>query len=339
MPQCVYAVPSAPAAQARPGGLASAWLWSRASALALPHIAARTGASRQAAVLAAACALLARRTGHQRCVFPSPLNNRYENHLSGYVGNLAHDGLISIDAAAQGFDELVGRTAAATLRACWSSMIDRTDMLRIAATVEDDRGTAYSRDCSFNDLSSYSGQADDCAAADDPAQARHALGLSKLYWIDPAPLDELLLLDLMQVDGEMVLGAVTADSGRVPRHDIESLLRGVELLLVTAACGDVDLGRVGEITGVHPNSRGPGWLRIDSCWIELAEAQRLLDDALPGTAAHVFPVPGTGGDTTLTAYLAAVPAVSTPSRPTPHAWPCSPGTAGPGRPAAPATPR
>src|SRR6185437_11150008 len=56
MPQCMYAVPlEAPG----PSGGRSGWLWSRAAALALPHVAARTSASRQTVVLAALCTMLA----------------------------------------------------------------------------------------------------------------------------------------------------------------------------------------------------------------------------------------------------------------------------------------
>jgi hypothetical protein len=98
----------------------------------------------------------------------------------------------------------------------------------------------------------------------------------------------------MRVDEELVLGALTTDSGRVPRADIEALLRGVERLLVAAAVDDVSMDRVAEITGACPSVRDDGWLLVDSCWIELAEAQRLLDDALPACGARIFPVPGAG---------------------------------------------
>jgi hypothetical protein len=64
----------------------------------------------------------------------------------------------------------------------------------------------------------------------------------------PGVGEVLLLLALMQVGEELVLAAITSDTSRVARADIESLLRGVESLLVEAASGDVSLNRVSEIT-------------------------------------------------------------------------------------------
>src|SRR5579875_510512 len=50
-PQCLLAIPSAD--PRHDAGAVSGWLWSRAGAMVLPHIVARTGASRQLVVLAA----------------------------------------------------------------------------------------------------------------------------------------------------------------------------------------------------------------------------------------------------------------------------------------------
>jgi hypothetical protein len=82
------------------------------------------------------------------------------------------------------------------------------------------------------------------------------------------------------------------------------VLRGTEKLLMAAAVADVDLDGIGELTGIERIARGPGWFQIDSCWIELAEVQRLADAALGTPAARVFALPGTRGGTSLVAYLA-----------------------------------
>lgn len=313
MPQCLYSVPSAglPASGAPVAG----WLWSRAAALALPHIAARTGTSRQAAVLAALCAVLRQRTGQDRCVLPGPVDNRYRRLLREYVGSLAHDSIISVDVTADGFDELVGRAAAGTLKACRNGLVDRAEILRVVSEVDHDRGTAYARDCVFKDISSdYTVGTALPAAPGDPAEAAQALGQSELWWVDAIEIEEVLLFTLVEVDEEVILGALSGDSGRVPRQEVESLLRGVEALLVAAAAADLDLGRVGEITGIRPVSRGPGWLRVDSCWIELREVQRLLDDALGVPAARVFAIADPAGEPALVAYLAAGEGMRTPEQ-------------------------
>jgi hypothetical protein len=243
------------------------------------------------------------------------VDNRHERLLRGYVGSLAHDSIISVDVSADGFDELVRRAAVATLKACRNGFVDRAEILRVISEVDHDRGTAYARDCVFKDISSnYAAGPPPPQAHGDPATAARALGQSGLWWVDAAETEELLLFTLVEVDEEMILGAVSGDSGRVPCQEVELLLRGVELILVSAAADDLDLSRVGEITGVMPVSRDPGWLRIDSCWIELREAQRLLDDALHVPAARVFPSTDPTGEPVLVAYLTAGAGIQTPEQ-------------------------
>ena len=313
MPQCLYAVPSADPAHS--GGFASGWLWSPAAALALPHIVARTGASPQLAVFATLCVVLARRTGHDGCTMPAPASNRYQERLRGYVGTLAQDCIMSVDVRADGLDEVVRRAAAATLRSNRNGLVEIAGLDRVIHQVERDRGMVYARYCVFNDLSVY---LEDPAArpgrpAGDPAEARRLLPSSRFGFFAPPPVEELLLFMLHQVEGEMILGAITRDANRVPRTEIETLLHAVELLLVEAASGDVDLSWVAEITGIQPVERGPGWLRTGGSWVDLAEVQRLLADALPGPA-RVFAVPGPDGQPELAAWLAAGPDLRTPEQ-------------------------
>jgi Condensation domain len=310
MSQCTYAVP-----REDPGGgdaVLSGWLWSAAAAHALPHIAARTRASPQAAVLAALCAVLSLRTGQARCSLTGLLHNRFGSRLRSYVGSLASDAIITVDTDARGFDDLVRRAGMTTLRAGKGGLVDGNELQRVVDEVEHDRGIAYARDCVYNDAS-YVDFAPPSAPG-DPADARQALGRSELRWIESAGAGVLLAIFLRQVEEEMVLGAVTSDPRRVPRDDIESLLRGVELLLVAAAPGDFGLDRVGEITGVKPVMRGPGWLLIDSCWVELAEVQRIVDDAVPTSAPRVFAEPGPAGELQLVAYLAASEGLRSPGQ-------------------------
>jgi Condensation domain len=312
VPQCMYAVPLAPAG---PAGSLSGWLCSPAAALALPHIEARTGTSRRPAVLAALSAVLARRTGHEHATFSALMDNRHEPRMAGYVGSVVRDGIVSVDVRAAGFDELVWRAAMAVLRAGRNGRVDPAAMSRAAQEIEWERGVGYSRDCVYNDISgSYAAEALAPPGSGDPAAAQRALGRSEIWWAEPPAMYEQLLFMIVQVHDELIVGALTENARRVPRADLELLLRGAERLLVAAAGGDVSLGRVGEITGVEPVLRGPGWLRVDSCWIELAEVQRLLDDALPGSGARVFAAPDADGEPALVAYLAAAGGFRTPEQ-------------------------
>lgn len=286
-PPCMYATARPDPAAAT--GPAAAWLWSRAAGLALPHIAARTEASKQSAVLAALSAVLSHRTGLPDCTFTVLMHNRFELRLREHVGSLAGDTLISIDTRAASFDELVKRAAMTTLRAGKGGAIDGDELRRLIPEVAVERGFFYTRDCTYNDTSYI-----DMVPAQepgDPAAVRDALAASELRWVPAADIGPLLAVFLWQVEGEMLLGAMTADTARVPRADLESLLHGVELLLAEAVSADVKLDRIGEITGVTPVPRGPGWILTDSCWVELAEVQRLVQDALPGVPALVTAEP------------------------------------------------
>jgi Condensation domain len=291
MPQCLYAVPLDP-----PGntGGESGWLWSRAAALAVPHIAARTGTSGQLVAFAALCTMLAWRTGHGECVLPVAATNRYERQLRGYVGPLAQDCLVSIDTRAAGLDEVVRRAAVAALRGNRNGLVDIAALHRVFKQVEHDRGIVVARHCVFNDLSLHLGDTDDVAPGPDPGEAKRALGGTRFVTLPSPPIEEILLVLLQQVNDELIIGGLTRDAALLPAGEIETLLRGTESLLVAAAAADVRLDDLAEITGVRPVRRGPGWLLVDRNWIELAAIQRLLADALPAPA-RAFPVPGRDG--------------------------------------------
>jgi hypothetical protein len=331
MPQCLYAVPSAD--PGRDGGVVSGWLWSRAGALALPHIAARTGASPQLAVFAAACTMIGWRTGHGTCVMPVLSSNRYQRQMRGYIGSLVQDGITVIDVRAESLDEVVHRAAAAVLRGNHNSLIEATTLERTVRQAEHDRGITYCRYCTFNDISEFQGRAegeagacagDAAGAADaadaadpadpaDPAAVERALSQTRFARMRvPGAEEQLVLLLLTQVDDELIISATSRDANRVPLAELETLLRGTESLLVAAARGDVGLNRLAEVTGVQPVDRGPGWLRVGPSWVELAEVRRLVGDALRVPAA-AFAVPGPAGHA-LVAYVAAGGGVESPEQ-------------------------
>jgi hypothetical protein len=312
MPQCLYAVPSAD--PRRDGGVVSGWLWSRAGALALPHIAARTGASRQLVAFAALCTMIGWRTGHDTCVLPVLASNRYQRNLREYIGTLVQDGITSLNVRARDFDEVVRRASTAVVRGNHGSLITVQAHDRAVEHAEHHRGITWARYCIYNDISEFqavAGGSEPTASTASTAEIRRALDQTRFAQL-PAPGTEetLLLLVLQQVDGELIIGATTRDANRVPLGELETLLRGTESLLVATASGDIALSRLAEITGVRPIARGPGWLRIGPSWIELAEVRRLVEDALP-TAAAAFAIPDT---TELVAYLAAGGGIGTPEQ-------------------------
>ena len=89
------------------------------------------------------------------------------------------------------------------------------------------------------------------------------------------------------------------------------LLLAVERLLVAAAHGDVTAGQMPEIIGLEPIAGTPDRVLADSCWVSVADVQRLLDEAVAPAAARVF---ASAGGLPLVAHLAATSAVRTPQQ-------------------------
>jgi hypothetical protein len=116
---------------------------------------------------------------------------------------------------------------------------------------------------------------------------------------------------LSQIDGCLRLDVWSGDTGLVPRAELESVLLAVERLLVTAAHGDVAFSQMPEIIGLEPFVSTPDRILVDHCWVEVADVQRLVDDAAAPTVTHVF---ASAGGHPLVAYLAATDSVRTPQQ-------------------------
>ncbi|MCW6005996.1 hypothetical protein K1W54_15620 [Micromonospora sp. CPCC 205371] len=295
MSACLYAAPRT----AAEGESLSGELSSPAAAAALPRVAARTGMSRSSAVLAAVCAVLARRTGHRELIFPTLSGNRFERHLIDYVGTLAQGTLLAVDIGPVRFDELI--------RGCWTAVVEASrnglyhayHRMALTERVAHQRGVHFDLAPLFNSVVVEDPRVAPGVGSPSPASAPSP---ATLRW-EPRPATPTMLrFDLYQVEPVLRLNLWSGDTARMPRTEMRALLLAVERLLVAAAEEDLDHERVGRIIDLPPLDRGPGWLLIDSCWVELAEVQRLLDAALGPAVARVFPV---AGGRTLVAYLAA----------------------------------
>ena len=125
LPRCLYALPGA-----RPSGESLAVeLSSAAAAMAVRQVAARTRASRSSVVLAAICAVVARRAGYRELVLPLLSSNRFERHLANYVGALAQGTVATVEVAGKSFDELVRHT--------WTTVLEASRLARYDAAKRD----------------------------------------------------------------------------------------------------------------------------------------------------------------------------------------------------------
>lgn len=318
-PQALYALPAPAAAEdaaedaaEAESGHVTCVLVSLAGALALGRIADRTRAGRHAILLAATCAVLSHRTGVHRLLFTSISGNRFRSRLTDYVGNLAQDGLVVLDADVTGFDELVGRAVHAAFTANVHSSYDPRRLWPILEEVGHRRGIEFARDFVINNLSDHLNPVADADRADlepaDSAAIARAQAQTTVVWLPAEDFPELLLCAPLRVDGELVL-AFTADTEHMARPEIEAFARAVESLLIAAADCDLPLATASKGTGLEPADRGADWLHIDSCWVHLPSIRQLILDVTPSAA--VFP---DDQNHHLTAYLTATDEIRTPQQ-------------------------
>ncbi|MBB5874099.1 hypothetical protein F4553_007533 [Allocatelliglobosispora scoriae] len=319
-PHCVYAVPLAPRAPAdwAPPGSSAAdrrspafELRSPAAAIAVPHIAQRTGVSPTMVVVAAFVAVLARRTGHPRCAFISLVGNRLGRHLHGYVGTIAGPSLVQVETDAAGFDDLARRTGNASLGAARHSVVDVAALNELSQEVYAQRGVAFARDIVVNNIHHALGNHTVDPTPADLSGIPAAAALTSTKWTSWERVPQLLNFRMFRLDATaLTFRLATASVRWVPAADLEMLSRGIEALLIAAADTDVDLAELTECTGVEPVARGPGWHYVDGCWIELAQARRLVADALKPAVTTVLVEPAPDGTAVLVAYVAGGPADS-----------------------------
>jgi hypothetical protein len=281
-------------------------LSSSAAGRALTRIAARTRASRPTIVLAAICAVLSVRTGETVWRFPVMSGNRFDPRAAEYVGTLAQSTIFAVDLADAGFDQMVRRTTISVSKANRRALYDVYDRLRISEQLRRERGVDLPFEPVFNSIITDSVPADRRFPAPPAPPVDEASRLRRQRML---PLSSPLRFDLTRIESVMVCTAWSGDTGLVDAAELESLLLAVERLLVAAAARDLDPAATRRAVGLTPIERGPGWLRVNGCWIELAEAQRLLDDALGPGVGRVFP-----DGPHLVAYLGTGPTRQTPEQ-------------------------
>ncbi len=307
IPHCLYALPGA-----RPSGESLAVeLYSPAAALAVRQVAARTRASRSSVVLAAICAVVARRACYRELVLPIVSSNRFEPHLATYVGPLAQGAAATVEIPGRSFDELVRHTWITVLEASRLARCDTARRDAMNKLVEQERGLRLNLDPFFNSLVPESWSGLTAGVGVRPEEIGIALARTELRWRPALDGGVPLRFSLNQVDGCLRLDAWSGDAGLLPRAELEAALLAVERLLVAAAHGDVPAGRVPEATGLEPIAGGPDRIVADHCWVCLADVQRLAEDALAPAAARVF---ASVGGVPLVAYLTATSDIQTPEQ-------------------------
>jgi len=307
IPRYLYAGPGARAS----GESLVVELSSVAAAMAVRRVAARSRTSRSSVVLAAICAVIARRAGYRELVLPVLSGNRFERHLVNYVGALAQVPIATVKISGRSFDELAGHTWTTVMEASRHGRYDTVKGDAIDELIQHERGLRFNYGPMFNSLVPESWSGLTAGVGFQPEDIDVALARTELRW-RPMPVSATpIRFSLNQIDGCLRLDAWTGDAGLVPRTEMESVLLAVERLLVAAAHGDVPGGRMPEIIGLDPIAGSPHRILADHCWVDIADVQRLVEDAVAPAVARVF---ASAGGRPLVARLTATDTVRTPEQ-------------------------
>jgi hypothetical protein len=307
IPGFLYAGPGARA----DGESLAVELSSVAAAMAVRQVAARTRTSRSAIVLAASCAVVARRARYREVVVPLVSSNRFEPHLVNYVGAVAQLAFATVELGGRSFDELAGHTWTAVMEASRHARYNNLKRNAMNAPIGHERGLLLNYEPFFNSLVPESWSGLTAGVRFQPEEIDAALARTELRWRPMPDGRPAIRLSLKQIDGCLQLEAWSGDTGLLPRAELESLLLAVERLLVAAAHGDVADSEMPAIIGLEPFALTPHRILVDHCWVDVAGVQRLVDEALAPAVARVF---ASVDGRPLVAHLAATDAVHTPEQ-------------------------
>ncbi|HEV8555396.1 MAG TPA: condensation domain-containing protein [Actinophytocola sp.] len=294
MPQCVFSVP-----HQGPAGNREGHLRSRAAGLVLPALAARTGAGHSTVLLAAFATLLGVRTGNPRGALVSICGNRFRPGMAGFVGTIAQDALVPFELGASTestVDTVVAGMRVATMSAYRHSQFEARRLYPVMDAIAAERGTRFHRDCVFNDVGAHREDRPVDATPPNLKDVVRALRDTTFQWLHRSSYPVACYLTVLRAGREVEL-TLYGDTRYLP--DVEEFLRAIETLVIASAKRPVPVADVSKITGIRPVERGPDWVWLDSCWVDPAAVQALLDDVLDGRPSLVVARPGR-----LTAYVA-----------------------------------
>src|ERR1700722_11876827 len=209
MPRCLYALPGARTT----GESLVVELSSVAAAMAVRRVAARTRTSRSSVVLAAICAVVARRANYSELVFPVSSSNRFEPHLVNYVGALAQGTAAPVEIGGRSFDELACHTWMRVVEASRHGRFDAVRRDAMGELIEHERGVRFNYDTLFNSPVPESWSGLTAGVGLQPEQIGVALARTELRW-RPMPVDGTpIRFRLNQIDGCLRLDGGSGDAG------------------------------------------------------------------------------------------------------------------------------
>lgn len=300
LPMCTLAIPPRQGDSAERYG---ASLESVAVGAALEALCQRVSASPSSAILAAIGVMFTTWTGNEVGALYCSCHNRFRPHLVDYVGTIAQETLLPFSLTSPSFYEIIRQVQLTAIGGYRHGHYNSLEISRVVDQVSWQRGMQRHRDCIVNDVSENHSQ----QLAADPLVSRAELAallpktriVNLSRWASRDPFRFSILSQ-----APTATFALEAASDVMGKDDVRMFLRAIEKLLVVAAFDDVNVTNICSLTELTPVVRGPGWTRLDNCWIDLAATRELVAKALPMYRTAVF-VEEKAASERLIAYIAA----------------------------------
>jgi hypothetical protein len=227
-----------PAMFTRGGEPSTTWtraaeLRSPAAALASDELARRWGSSPSRVVLAALATTLRQCTGLPSVALQLLAGNRFDPATRESVSTQVQAGLFVVEPDETSFAATVARTDAAAMRTYRYSAYRPDDLDAAVRAVSEERGVPIELDCFFQDGTTRANQTTASDGEIDGERVRAALDRSTFRWhLNWLPWRRFSWFSSRERDA--LLLQLTADPACVPRELSESIVRGVETLLVAS---------------------------------------------------------------------------------------------------------
>lgn len=182
-------------------------------------------------LLAAYAVMLGQLSGQPVGMFRIVVSNRFRPGFADSVSNLAQAGLAVIDTADCTFGEAVARTWKSELTAGRHAYYHPRDLWPLIDRISDERGVDLDTRCYFNDRRGFSAQ----TVTNVPVAS---VSESTLRWGPRSNDPDATCFLNVDSAGDAVALTWRVDTAFVSPDMIETCLRGIESLIVTAAFGD-----------------------------------------------------------------------------------------------------
>lgn len=230
-------------------------LTSPAAAAAATRIAARTGRTTSAVLLAATSLVLSQLTGHSTTVMQLIVANRFDDRRRSMVSALCEDGLFVLDQGeARTFDGLVEATFRAALATYRYGFYDRAERDALIRRTAEERNAPIRLSAYFNDARFT----DDWSEVPDAATPQELRGLAERTEVDVVGTwdrqDSTFFLAANECPHACLL-TLLVDTAQVTVAETRETLLAIEAVLVAAAFGDVTLRVAAAASGLRPLPR------------------------------------------------------------------------------------